>query len=77
MDESDLGNLERLPKQPLGWSLSGIAIDGRSRNFAGITGNRFVKLKVALNSFIWAMDDSNIAALLSRQAGNTDSENIV
>ena len=35
------------------------------------------KAEGPLNSFIWAMDDSNIAALLSRQAGNTDSENIV
>ena len=29
------------------------------------------KAEGPLNSFIWAMDDSNIAPLLSRQAGNT------
>src|SRR6267378_5258539 len=38
VNERNLGNLKRLPKEPLGWGLPGIAIDGRSRHLAAITG---------------------------------------
>src|SRR5258708_39159699 len=36
VNERNLGNLKRLPKEPLGWGLSGIAIDGRSGKFTGL-----------------------------------------